>query len=118
MTGLLNIGVIAVIAALIMTEPDFRTAVPLGMPAEEARVYLTSIADLIKYVEHGEEDSLRVPSYPWLESDVGYYRLYVGEVKSRWWMPSFGVAWYVWVGISKENAVSQVIIDKYSPRHI
>lgn len=113
--GVMNGSIALFISVLVMTQSKLEAAIPLGMPSEEAKVYLTTIAEEVRYFELGEYDNLIAPSYPWQDSDIGYYRVYLGYVKSKWWLPSFGITWNVWVGISENHTVSQVVIRTIMP---
>lgn len=95
---------------LVITQHEIEESIPIGSPAEDAVVYLQSIGGEPRYYESSEQDALKVPSYPWLDSDVGYYRAYLTNVRPHWWSIPRGRFWRVWVGVSTNGSVSQVII--------
>lgn len=103
MTIVLSIGI-------VISQKEIITAIPIGTDIRDAVAYLEIIDSNPRYFGDDSEDPLLSPSYPWLESDVGYYRALLENVRPRWWSLPRGRYWRIWVGVSDDGKVTQVII--------
>ena len=96
-------------ASIVISEKLIMEAIPVGSPREHVEEYLEEIAD--KYAFYTRENEPIVsPQYPWIDSEVGYYAAAISNVKSRWWMPSFGSWISIRAGIDGSGKVTQVVV--------
>jgi len=93
---------------VVISSAEIKADLAPGTPAAEVKRYFEEIETELYYVNR-DNPQFRVPDYPWLESDKAYYVALVRGVRSKWWLPSFGAVIQVFIGISSDGTVSQVV---------
>jgi len=107
MAAIINSLVILAMTVVITSEAIVEE-LSVGTPAHEVEAFFELHETKWHFFER-ENAPFRSPDYPWLESDTSYYSGRIRAVRSRWWMPSFGKSIHVFVGISPNGTVSQVV---------
>ena len=90
------------LASIVITSQQIRDALPIGTTEAEVISYLEEVASWYKFVPR-ETKTLRTMSYPWIDTEIGYYTMRINKVRKRWWTPSFGSIFLVRIGISSEK---------------
>jgi len=96
--------------SIVISNQEIYEALPKGTTESEVKTYLTDIAGSYSFVPRDSE-SLSAKTYPWLESEIGYYIGRVENARRNWWQPSFGLVVVAKVGISSDRKVTQVFVD-------
>ena len=96
--------------SIVISNQEIYDALPKGTAESEVQSYLTDIAGSYSFVPRDSE-SLSAKTYPWIDSEIGYYIGRVENARRYWWQPSFGLVVVANIGISSERRVTQVFVD-------
>lgn len=103
---------------IVISKEVIIESIAVGSTRQEAEEYLSEIAEAAEgiHFETKETDSIIVPRFPWLDSEIGYLHARIRHVRTYWWWPSiFGeLVLDVRVGISSDGLVTQVVVRGYS----
>lgn len=105
-------GWLVAMASIVLTTEIVEQALPMGTPKETVEAYLTDIGAERVWRPRGRNDSA-VRSFPWKDEDIGVLTGIVREVRTRWWLPSFGKVIIVHIGISADGTVSGLDFQEY-----
>lgn len=100
---------VAIVMSILISNQTIIEAIPIGSPKADVESYLISVAKSFDFITR-ETDTTIHPPYPWMESESGYYQAVIGNVRSKWWLPSFGSTITIKAGITFDGKVSQVVI--------
>ena len=101
-------GLVITMASIVLTTEMVEQALPKGTSREAAEAYLSDIGADIHWRPRERNDSA-TRDFPWSDEDIGVLDSgIIRNVRSKWWLPSFGKAMIIHIGISEDGRVTEI----------
>ncbi len=106
-------GLITTMASIVLTTEMVELALPEGTSREVAEAYLTSMGVDSIWRPRDPADAA-IADFPWTEDDIGVLDSgIIRNVRSKWWMPSFGKVMIIHIGISVDGKVTELDFQEF-----
>tara|TARA_B110000858_G_scaffold162625_2_gene187832 strand:+ start:23383 stop:23739 length:357 start_codon:yes stop_codon:yes gene_type:complete len=97
------------LASILITNQQIYDALPIGATEAEVKSYLEEVTRSYRFVPRDSVHA-HAESFPWMDSEIGFYSGRIDNVRRKWWAPSFGRILIVRAVISSEKKVARVLI--------
>lgn len=106
-------GLTVAMASIVLTTEMVEHALPQGSSREMAEAYIANLGVEPIWRPRDPADAA-ISDFPWSEEDIGVLDTgIIRNVRSKWWMPSFGKVMIIHIGISADDKVTELDFQEF-----